>query len=101
MNKLYFTRIVEKTRGLFTSRERERERRRQRDRDTLSNTRPGRCYTFVGPFFDEWNILRERDTQRERDRDRDGDRETETRCQTQGLAAVTLLSDLSLEGGAF
>ena len=26
MNKLYFTRVVEKTRGLFTSREGERER---------------------------------------------------------------------------
>ena len=39
MNKLYFTRVVEKTRGLFTSsprwkREKERETDRQTDRQT-------------------------------------------------------------------
>ena len=33
MNKLYFTRVVEKTQGLFTSREKEGGRQSDRDKE--------------------------------------------------------------------
>ena len=50
MNKLYFTRVVEKTRGLFTSSplslERERDRERERERGGGEGGRGGRELSY-------------------------------------------------------
>ena len=53
MNKLYFTRVVEKARGLFTSSQRERDRQTDRQADRQAE--------------------RERQTDRDRQRDSCGD----------------------------
>ena len=76
MNKLYFTRVVEKTRGLFTSSPRWREEReggREGETDRQTEGERGR----------ERGRERDRDRQTHRETDIQTDRETETERQRQ------------------
>ena len=61
MNKLYFTRVVEKARGLFTSSQRQTdrqaERERQTDRDRQTETETDREIAVVmGVYFSLYSI---------------------------------------------
>ena len=83
-NKLYFPRVVEKTRGLFTSSSRP-WRKLLLIKDTMSYSMLNTC-TFIQTML-KWTPVnrgeRERERQTDRQTDRNRERETETETETE------------------